>query len=296
VARPSLDRARFVWHDVRHFAYRVYEGAADSRIAFLASALAFDALLAAIPFVLLLLAVAGSILSAGAGRAQIALHDYLHTFFPSDPGRQSAFEPIITIIERIAGERRQLELVGLPLFVWFATRLYSSLRAALCEIFDVEETRSWIRGKSVDIGLVLLTTALGVANSVLSEGVTVMARTRPGFGFLAYFGAQLVAFVVILVLFVAIFRLAPAHPVKWDTALVAALVCAVSFEVARQVLSLYFENMVHFETIVRNATLAAVLLFVFWTYYVTFVFLIGAQIAQVYELRRRQAAQRVLLH
>jgi uncharacterized BrkB/YihY/UPF0761 family membrane protein len=47
---------------------------------------------------------------------------------------------------------------------------------------------------------------------------------------------------------------------------------------------------------VRNATVGALLLLVVWTYYVTFVFLIGAQIAQVYELRRRQRAQRVLLH
>ena len=28
----------------------------------------------------------------------------------------------------------------------------------------------------------------------------------------------------------------------------------------------------------------------------TFVFLVGAEIAQVYELRRRQAAQRAVLH
>jgi uncharacterized BrkB/YihY/UPF0761 family membrane protein len=137
---------------------------------------------------------------------------------------------------------------------------------------------------------------LFVANTFLTEGTSVLAATRASFGFSEFFLAQLLAFGAVFVLFVVIFRVAPAHPVKWDTSLVAALVCAVGFEVAKQVLSLYFENMAHPEVIVRSATVAALLLLVVWTYYVTFVFLIGAQIAQVYELWRRQAAQRVLLH
>jgi len=38
------------------------------------------------------------------------------------------------------------------------------------------------------------------------------------------------------------------------------------------------------------------LLFVLWTYYMAFVFLIGGQIAQTYELVRRQRAQKLVLH
>jgi len=47
---------------------------------------------------------------------------------------------------------------------------------------------------------------------------------------------------------------------------------------------------------VSDRTLGAIILFVGWVYYMTFVFLIGGQIAQVYELRRRQALQRAVLH
>jgi membrane protein len=288
-------RALFVWHDVRRFVRRVIEGAVEANVAFLASGLAFDALLAAIPFLLLVLSVGGYILSAKAGRAQVEVHEYLQRFLPADAPEKSAFAPIIELIEKVVKGRGQLELVGIPLFVWFATRLFSSLRSALCEVFDVEETRPWLKGKLLDVGLVVVTTALFVANTALSEGTSVLARTRLSFGFSAYFGAQLLAFGAVLVLFVIIFRVAPAHPVKWDTSLVAALVCAVGFEVAKQVLSIYFENMARPDTIVRSATVGALLLLVVWTYYVTFVFLIGAQIAQVYELWRRQAAQRVLL-
>jgi membrane protein len=96
-------------------------------------------------------------------------------------------------------------------------------------------------------------------------------------------------------LFVIIFRFVPSRPVKWDTALLASAICGLGFEVAKHLLSLYFQNMVRPDRLVRDATLGALLLFVVWTYYMAFVFLLGGQIAQVYELRRRQAQQRLLL-
>ena len=294
--RTGLDRARFVWHDVRNFVARVTEGAIESHVPFLASGLAFDALLAAIPFLVLLLSVAGYFLNASAGRAQVELHDYLLRIFPSEAPGQNSFGPILKLVEGIVSERGKLQLIGIPLFVWFATRLFSSLRSSFCEIFDTEETRSLLRGKMVDAALVVVVTVLFLANTVLSEGVAVLARTKAGFGFFEFFGAQVVAFGIVLILFVIIFRVAPPHPVKWDTALVAGLVCSFGFEAAKQVLSIYFENAMRPDQIVRNATVGALLLLVFWTYYMTFVFLIGAQIAQVYELLRRKSAQRVLLH
>ena len=96
-------------------------------------------------------------------------------------------------------------------------------------------------------------------------------------------------------LFVVVFRVAPARRVHWDTALVAALICALGFEVAKYLLALYFQTLARPDAFTSNRTLGAALLFVVWTYYMAFVFLVGGQIAQVYELRRRQAAQRLLL-
>jgi uncharacterized BrkB/YihY/UPF0761 family membrane protein len=113
--------------------------------------------------------------------------------------------------------------------------------------------------------------------------------------FLEYFAAQLIGFGFLVALFVMVFKYAPAHHVRWDTAVVAGLTCAVFVEVAKQALSLYFQKVVRPDRLVSDATLGAIILFVGWVYYMTVVFLIGGQIAQVYEFRRRQAAQRALL-
>jgi membrane protein len=291
------NRWLFVWRDVRGFVRRVYEGAMESNVPFLASGLTFDALLAAIPLLFLILWLVGTLLSAGADAQQVELAEYLRRFLPAR-ARSGAdpFEPVMRLLERVVQSRGTLGVLGIPLFVWFSTRLFGSLRAALCEVFDTEETRSWFRGKLTDVALVLVTGLLFVANTALSEGVALLAqKSNVRFGFLEFFLAQLLAFFFVVVLFLVVFRYVPARRVRWDTAMVAAVTCSLGFELAKQLLSLYFTGMVRPDRLVSDRTLGAVLLFVGWTYYMTFVFLVGGQIAQVYELRRRQASQRALL-
>ena len=294
--RTPLDRARFLWHDVRGLVVRVYEGAVEANLPFLASGLSFDLLLAAIPFVFLLLSVAGYILSARAGSAQVDINEYLREILPNTHGA-NPFDPLIMLITRIIEARGTIGLIAVPVFIWFSTRLFGSLRAALNEVFDTRETRSWVVGKVQDVMLVIVTTLMFVINVLLGQGVDFMIqRDVLGLGFTGYFAAQLLAFASVVVVFVVIFRYAPAHRMRRDTALFAALICAVGFELAKQVLGLYIRTMFHPNAIVRDATIAAVLLFVVWTYYMSFVFLIGGQIAQVYDLRRRLGQQRLLLH
>lgn len=268
----------------------------ESNVPFLASGLTFDALLAAIPLLFLILSLVGTLLLAGAGAQQQEIGEYVRRFLPAR-ARSGAdpFEPVMRLLERVVQSRGTLGVLGIPLFVWFSTRLFGSLRAALCEVFDTEETRSWFRGKLTDVALVLVTGLLFVANTALSEGVALLAQSNVRFGFLEFFLAQLLAFCFVVVLFLVVFRYVPARRVRWDTALVAAVTCSLGFELAKQLLSLYFTGLVRTDPLVSDRTLGAVLLFVGWTYYMTFVFLVGGEIAQVYELRRRQAAQRALL-
>ena len=290
-------RLLFVWHDIRNFVRRVYEGAMEDNVPFLASALTFDALLAAIPLVLLVLSLIGHFLSVGAGARQLEVHDYLVRLLPErSPGAgPDPFAPIIKLAEGVVRSRGTLGLFGLPLFVWFSTRLFGSLRSALCSLFDSPETRSWLTGKLFDVALVVATGVLFVANTAFSEGVAILMRRSGVFSFLEYFAAQVIAYLFLLALFVMVFKYAPAHRVRWDTALVAGLCCSVGVDVAKQVLSFYFVNFVRADSLVSDATLGALILFVGWVYYMTLVFLIGGQVAQVYEFRRRQTAQRALL-
>lgn len=295
--RAASDRWLYVWHDIRNFARRVYEGAAEANVPFLASALTFDALLAAIPMALVALALVGHILSAGAGAAQVDIVPYIRRFLPS-PGRaEDPLAPVVDVVAGIVRERGTLTLVGIPLFVWTSTRLFGSLRNTLNEVFDTEETRPWPTAKLLDVALVLVAGLLFLLNAALTDGIELFAGWLGGgaFGFITFFGVQLLGYLSIAAMFVIVFRFAPARGTTWRTAAFAAVLCTVGFELAKLLLTLYFRQFMHPERLTTNATIGGLLVLVAWTWYMTYVFLIGGTIAQVYTLRRRQASQRALL-
>ncbi len=269
------------------FARRVWHAAYEDNVFFLASALTFDALVAALPFGLLTLGALGYVVRAG-GDALSSVHAVLDRFLPLHAGAADPLEPAERILARAAESRGQLSAVGIPLFLWFSTRFYSAVRAGINEVFDTEESRPWLLGKAVDLVLVLVSLLVLVANTavglVLSDATWAarLARRAVGFGF----GA---------LLFYLIYTIAPSRRVRWDTALVAAAVASLAFEVARVLYGLYLSEFATVDRLVSNANLIAVLLFWVWMYYTAVVFLVGGEVADTYDLLRRQHEQRAIL-
>jgi membrane protein len=255
---------------------------------FLASALAFDALLAALPFCVLVLAALGYVLHSLGGSIG-DMHAVLDRFFPSTrPGGPDAFARIEAFATSVAENRGELSIYGVPFFLWFSTRFYSSVRYALNDIFDIEEGRSFLAGLAVDFLLVLATTALFVGNAVMSAD-TFMARWIPPLN------ARLSAFGFAVVLFFLVYSLAPARRVPWDTALIASLVASIGFELAKKVYALYLKEFATMDRLVSSTNLIALVLFLLWLYATACAFLIGGGVAETYDLAKRQRRQRAVL-
>jgi membrane protein len=255
---------------------------------FLASALTFDLLLASIPFAVLIVAVLGYIVYAGDGSPD-ELHRLLLQLLPSAgeapaPPLQRAEQLFTGVLE----SRKQLSIYALPLFLWFATRFFSGARAALNEVFDTEESRSYMAGKALDLFLVLVALFLVLANTVL----TVLVAGLP---FLGRFAASLSTFSVGVLLFYVVYTVAPSRRVRWDTALVAAAVAALGFEIAKVLFGLYVMNFATVDRLISNANAIALLLFVLWIYLTACLFLLGGEVADTYDLLRRQREQRAVL-
>ena len=268
------------------FVRRVVVGAYQDNILFLASALTFDALLAALPFAILLLAVLGFTLHAGEESVS-DLVQLLDRMLPTGGGAASV-RRLETLIESVVESRAQFSFWGAPLFLWFATRLFSGARAALNEVFDTEETRPFLVGKLLDLALVIVALAFVSANAVL----TVLWARSPWFG---RFLAELSTFGIGLLLFYIVYVVLPSRPVRWDTAVLAAAVASLGFEMAKQLFALYLTEVATFDRLLSNANAIAVLLGVLWLYYTACVFLLGAEVAETYDLVRRQREQRAIL-
>lgn len=280
---------------------RTIEGAYEDNLPFLASALSFDVILTAIPFLVVLLAVVGTLVQYQITVQQVNLEELLRRFMPATTGAGGdAVRNVERILDQVVASRGQLTLVGLPLFLYFSTRLFGGLRAALNEVFDTEERRPWHIGKLIDLALVLLTGALLLSSVLMPAlGARTIGTLQESSNFLVEWlyrlSLQIIAFGFSTALFLAVFKVLPSRRIAWRTAVVAAVFCALAFELAKRLYALYVANFVTLDRLASNANAGAFFLLLLWIYYTNCVLLIGGEIAEAYDLVRMRRAQRVQL-
>lgn len=261
----------------------------EDNITFLASGLTFDGLLWLLPLVLVALAVFGYIVGGG-GDTVASVHQLFDRFLPAGTagGPNDPFTAIEGAIARVVASRVPLLVYGLPAFLWFSMRLFGSVRAALNDVFDTEETRGWIAGKLLDMLLGIACAVLVIANTTVSFVVI----SAPWIGRLL---AGLSAYGFALAAFFVVYKVAPSRRVPWDTALIASVVSALAFEIAKRLFAIYLDQFATIDRALSNTNVIALLLFVLWVYYTCVVFLAGGEVAETYELARRQREQRAIL-
>jgi membrane protein len=295
-------RAAGGWHrSLTGVVRRTVEAAYEDNIPFLASALSFDLLLTVIPFVALLLAAVGALLQRQVTTQQVELHELLARFLPTGPGggTDQAFQVIERALGGVVRHRGRLTAFGLPLFLWFSTRLFGGLRAALNEVFDTDERRPWPAAKLLDVVMVLCTGGLLLGSGLVAAweagNAAVMSTSSFAVDWLWRFGLETVAFGAGALLFFAIFKFLPSRRIHWRTALVAAVFCSLGFEVAKRLYALYVTRFATLDQIASDANVVALILFLLWVYYTAYLFLLGGEVAETYDLMRMQRAQRVQL-
>ena len=289
---------RFYW-TTRDYAKRVWDNSGEDNIFFLAGGIAFNLLLAAVPFLLLLVVGMATILHQSAASSAAEINALLDTVMPPHP--ESANSPIQGVIDDIIQARGAIKLYSALGFIWFSTRLFGSLRSVLAEVFDIEQDRGIIDGKLFDIKITIIATLLLVGYTALNAYLAV-ATTR-GFRVLTDYGVRtevmgtveyilgrLLAFVFITTMFFSLYKFLPNRRVRWKTALVAAVFCSTMFEIARNVFSAYVQS---FDPgSLYTGALTAIVVIVIWVYYASLIFILGGEVGQVFELRRVRRMQR----
>ena len=307
-ARPSVTAApsrslpaRF-WWTLKDYLKRIWDNAGDDNIFFLAGAISFNLLLASVPFVLLLLSGLGYLLHQSAVESTASLWAFIDQLLPPHaPGTET---PIHKLINDVINARGSVGLYGLIGFVWFSTRLFGTLRTVLGEVFDIEEGRSIVGGKLFDIKLTIFSTILFAAYTFInaylklatSRGIEVIERLglQPDvMGRLDYWSGTLIASGFILLMFFALYKFIPNRRIRWQSAMIAAVVASVLFELAKNLFTTYVGKFNPGS--LYTGTLYALAIVVAWVYYSSVIFILGGEVGRIYELRRVRQLQRATL-
>ena len=287
---------------LRDYAKRVWDNSGEDNVFFLAGGIAFNILLAAVPFFLLLASGLTYFFDQSPDVSGYEIGVLIDRLLPPHPeGPDSPIHAIINDIVRARGAVSVYSAIG---FVWFSTRLFGSLRTVLAEVFDIENDRGIVDGKIFDIKITIVSTMLVVAYTALNAYLAI-ATTRgiklltdaglrqETMGAVEYGFGRLIALAVMLFMFFSLYKFLPKRRVRWQTALIAASFTALLFEGARNAFTSYVAS---FDPgSLYTGTLAVLVILVLWVYYAALIFILGGEVAQVYDLRRVRRMQREAL-
>jgi membrane protein len=285
-------------------------------IPLLASALTFDALLAIIPLAILIIALLSWILSVTTLGSAASPDELFARFLPAHV-HGSDVDPF-AVVERLLGAIQQwnrsknLTWIAIPLSLWFSSRMFAAIRICLSQVFQVRQRpvrghfvwsyiAGYLVGKAQDVVIALVVLLLALANTLTTAGAAMVTARGvefdPRWSFLLTAGGRLagqgLAFLLGIVLFVLLYRYASPKRLAWSGAFVASCVGTIGFEIAKRLYGLYLTRVPHGGQYSIDADVGAALLFILWLWYMSFVFLIGAAVADVWD---RSRAARAVAH
>ncbi len=296
-----LDRAWWLnagW-SARDYVRRVWDNSEEDNVLFLAAGIAFNILLAAIPFALLVITGLTYLLPKLMTVSPTeAARQFVDVFLPAQNDSGAAL--VHSVVDDIVRTRGTVTIYSAIIFGWLSTRLFASLRTALADVFDIDRERSMLRGLIFDIQITLVATVLFTASQVISAYL--LLGTTRGLGMLAELGLQpdvvgqfelwagrFMVFAIITLMFFALYKFLPVRRVRTSTAWLAAAFSGVAFEIAKAVFRLIVAQMD--VSSLYTGTIAALVIVVAWVYYAAVIFLLGGEVGQVYELKRTRRLQ-----
>lgn len=292
---PARPRYKRFWAGLVDYVRRVWDNSGEDNIFFLASGISFNLLLAIVPFLLLFATSLTYLLNQSSDAATAEIVDLMNRFLPP-----STSESTTRAVTGIIKARGTVGLYSAVSFIWFSTRLFGSLRSVLAAIFDIEQDRGIVDGKIYDVKVTVVSSLIFVAYTGVSayiaiassRGVAVLEAVglrQDVMGGVEYTVGRIIAFIFIVALFYGMYKFLPHKKMRWQTALLAAMFTGVMFEIAKVGFATYATSFRPGS--LYTGTLAALVVTILWVYYASVVFILGGEVAQVFELRHMRRRQ-----
>ncbi|MEE8577411.1 MAG: YihY/virulence factor BrkB family protein [candidate division Zixibacteria bacterium] len=274
---------------VRHYLGGLYHRVAEHHAFLLAGGLAFSLFISIVPLVLIVFSVLGSILE----RPSIAeeINTFIDRMVPYQDYARFVKELVFSRVDEFRQFKNVAGVIGIFGLLFASSILFSSMRTILDKIFRIRDDVSILMGKLRDIGLILLvlvyfvisTTLLSLWEVIkeLADRVELLHSLR--FGSLEDFTMGVVSFVIIFMAFMILYFAVPYTRPPKRTVFVSALSATILWELAKQLFGFYITHFVMLQRVYGAYALMVVV--AFWIYYTSVVFVIGAEIGQLFRER-----------
>ncbi|MBZ0180521.1 MAG: YihY/virulence factor BrkB family protein [Melioribacteraceae bacterium] len=265
----------------------------DKHHIFLSGAgIAFSLILSIIPFLLILFSSLADVIGSESVAYQV--NRLIDTAIPYHESAAYIKNFLKSRMTEVVEYRTISGLVGAFALFFTSTWLFSSMRTILNNIFGVTKDKSALIGLLRDFGMVILlvvfiamaTFILPVMNFVfaIADEIEPLARFR--ISDVQDTVIMLISLIVVFAMFYVFYNLIPYEKLGKRVPAVGAFWATLFWEIARGVFNLYVKKFLSVSEIYGAFILIIVILF--WLFYSSLIFIIGAEIAQLYRERRAE--------
>jgi membrane protein len=248
-----------------------------------AAGVAYYAIISIFPLLLGLIAVFGFFLPS------INLQNALLNFVGNNiPGATNILKENIDGIIRLRGV---MSILSIVILFWGASALFGSISLAINRAWKINKQRHLFIRKASEIGMVFGTGILFLLSLGTSTFISFMgdALNLPNRNLaVVNLGAKLIAFLLMLAIFLLLYKFVPNTKTRWRDIWPGAMLAAVFFEIARVLFIFYLEHFANYQVI--YGTISSFVILLVWIYYSAFILILGAEFTFQYSRMRAPAA------
>ena len=275
-SRPKLFLARLwalIWNSLDRLG--------PHRVGNLAASISYYALLSIFPAAIVLASVTGLVIDDQAAREDVI--EFLFDELPLD--QTSGRGDVEGIVSGVTNNAGTLGIIGVVVLLISASALVGAVRNSVAVIFEGDVSRGALRGKGLDL-LLILGLALLFA---LSFAATILGKVEPDLGddgalnviesILTAPGA-LLPIVISALVFTVLYTVLPVNHPRIRDVWPAIVFATIGFELVKWGFSFYLENFSDYSAV--YGSLGAVVAFMVFVYIAAIVFLFGTELAALW--------------
>ena len=277
----------------------LYDRMASHHVFLMSGGLAFSIFTCIIPFVLVLFSVLGTLLEIPSVEGQI--RTFIKNAIPYPETSKLIQDFVFERIHEFKMLKTMAGYLGAIALLIAASGLFSSLRTILNSLYGFVRVKSAVVGKLRDIGMVFFVILFVLLTTILLPILDILDSSIENIPFLttiqvgviqSFFLSSLAIFVVFIILSL-VYYFVPDSRLEKKVVFLSAFWFSLLWIAANKIFGYYITN---FATL-KNIYGAYVFLIVgiFWIYYSSAIFIIAAEIGQLFRERRAKISDRTVI-
>ena len=288
----SLKTLEKIFEEIKYYALGLYDRMDRHHIFLSGGGIAFSLFASMIPLTLIAFSILGSLLDNESVEYQ--LMNLIETIIPYPDYAKHIHSVIMSLVPEVIEYKTIAGYIGAIGLFFISSGLFSSLRTILNSIFHFTEDKNILIGKLRDFGMVILLVIFLLLSIVIFPAINILTSLAMESDLLKFFeiGSLLEwlfsigSTLIILLMFYIFYTIIPYAKLGKRVPLIAAVSATILWEIARQVFGYYISQIATLNRI--YGTYALVVVVAFWIYYSSILFIIGAEIGQLYRERRTE--------